>query len=462
MIQSARTSQQPPALAASQVRVGLVSFRYWPGVGGAEARMEKHASALADSGHEVFVMTLRHQRAWPAEEMRHGMLVMRVGSFFRAGGTLAIGRLGIWIASLAMLRCLWRLRRRYDVLHVGQVSALAAAAAFVGALARKPVVISMQNAGPEPDVVASLQRDACLLAGGLPAADYLRVDTRHMLAHLDDVTALRRTVLGGSLLVWYLRRSHAHFQALSTREQSRLLAQGFDRARVTVIPGSVDTRKFTPRSESGAGKGDGQQVVICSARLEYNKGIDVLLHAWQQVLTRFSASVGTPMPQLRIAGEGALLSSLRYLARDLGITDHVEFCGLRGDVLELLRESSAFVLPSRWEGMPNALLEAMACGLPCVATRVSGSEDIIRDGENGLLVESGQPEPLAEALYRMLVDRPFAAQLGHAARETVANGYRVDQAVEQCVALYGRLIGMSGTRSGEARPQPLTPFEEKQ
>ena len=113
---------------------------------------------------------------------------------------------------------------------------------------------------------------------------------------------------------------------------------------------------------------------------------------------------------------------------------------MRGDVRDLLAEAEVFVLPSRWEGMPNALLEAMACGLPCVATRVSGTEDILRDGENGLLVEPEQPEPLADALRRVLVDATLALRLGQAARATVVERYAVTRIVDQCLALYQSLL----------------------
>src|SRR5205823_4031015 len=100
-------------------------------------------------------------------------------------------------------------------------------------------------------------------------------------------------------------------------------------------------------------------------------------------------------PRLRLVGDGIFMPQMKRIVAELGIQDSVEFLGLRADVVDLLQQSWGFVLPSRWEGMPNALLEAMACGLPCVATRVSGSEDIISDGVNGLLVEPEQPAEMA-------------------------------------------------------------------
>jgi glycosyltransferase involved in cell wall biosynthesis len=148
---------------------------------------------------------------------------------------------------------------------------------------------------------------------------------------------------------------------------------------------------------------------------------------------------GSLIPRLCLAGHGAFKPQLERLAGDLGILDSVEFLGLRGDVLELLQQSWGFVLPSRWEGMSNALLEAMACGLPCVATRVSGSEDLITDGVNGLLVPPEQPAAMAEALRRMIEDAALAHRLGAEARATTVRDYQLSAIVGRCLQLCAEL-----------------------
>jgi len=99
--------------------------------------------------------------------------------------------------------------------------------------------------------------------------------------------------------------------------------------------------------------------------------------------------------------------------------------------------------------MPNALLEAMACGLPCIATRVSGSEDIVQDGINGLLIEPEQPEALAQAMRRVIEDSDFAAHLAQEARATILRDYQLSRVVEKCVELYQHAL------SHEAPSLPL-------
>jgi glycosyltransferase involved in cell wall biosynthesis len=98
--------------------------------------------------------------------------------------------------------------------------------------------------------------------------------------------------------------------------------------------------------------------------------------------------------------------------------------------------------------MPNALLEAMACGLPCIATRVSGSEDIIADGLNGILVESEQPVQIADALRCIIEDAELAHRLGLEARVTVVREYQLAQSVERCLALYRQLLAENHHETG--------------
>ena len=155
-------------------------------------------------------------------------------------------------------------------------------------------------------------------------------------------------------------------------------------------------------------------------------------------------------PRLRLVGDGALRTQIERLITALGIQGSVEILGPRTDIADLLQLSWGFVLPSRWEGMANALLEAMACGLPCIATRVSGSEDIIVDGVNGLLVEPEQPVELALALSRIIEDGELAQRLGQWGHTTIICDYQLMNVVRQHLELYHRLL-----KGGNESPESL-------
>src|SRR5205823_1553150 len=159
-----------------------------------------------------------------------------------------------------------------------------------------------------------------------------------------------------------------------------LAAHDFDLPDVQLIPNGVDITRFNP-VHADTSIGEREQVVVCVSKLRYEKGIDVLLQAWQLVHQQ------APQARLIIVGSGYLQTQLECMVEERGIASSVEFTGLQGDIPAQLHRGRLAVLPSRWEGMPNALLEAMACGLSCVATRVCGSEDAIEHGVNGQLVE---------------------------------------------------------------------------
>jgi glycosyltransferase involved in cell wall biosynthesis len=215
--------------------------------------------------------------------------------------------------------------------------------------------------------------------------------------------------------------------------KSYLAAHDFNLPGTQLIPNGVDIRRFSSPC-AGTSSEERTQTVICVSRLSYEKGTDVLLQAWCLVYRQI------PQARLIIVGSGPLQTQLECMARALGIGDSLEFAGLQNDIPAQLHRANLAVLPSRWEGMPVALLEAMACGLPCVATHVSGSEDIIQHGVNGLLVESEDYQGMAHALLTLLHDPLLAQQYGLAARETVEKYYSFEQVMDRYIELYQSIV----------------------
>ena len=427
----------------------LVSLQFSPSVGGAQTRAEKQARQLQKLGHDVTVVTLHLQRQWERKTLLHGLPVVRVGGLYKRDGTLRIGRLGIWPASIGMFLVLWRLRHTYDVIHACQVSPLAAVAALIGKLTRKPVVVSTETVGPTKELHLQPKPEVVLMADTLTDRSFLTIESSKARVGAGDINNLLKNTLGGHALLNFLRRSNVYYQALSTRGCAYLASWGLSPERMVYIPGSVDTEKFRPAPERRPDPEEPERTVICVARLEYSKGIDVLLHAWGRMMSTSPQWQRPLKPRLRLIGDGEIRPQLERIVAELNIQDSVEFLGLRSDVVDLLQQSWSFVLPSRNEGMPNALLEAMACGLPCIATGVSGSEDIITDGLNGLLVEPEQPAQMTHALRSLIEDTELAQRLGREGRVTVVREYQLIQIAQRCLDLYWRLLAENNSKPVE-------------
>ncbi|MCR5485729.1 MAG: glycosyltransferase family 4 protein [Clostridiales bacterium] len=149
-----------------------------------------------------------------------------------------------------------------------------------------------------------------------------------------------------------------------------------------------------------------EKVICASGRLVDIKGFDILIEAFSLISDKY------PDYKLYIFGDGPEKESLMKLSKERNVSDRVIFKGTVKNVAEEISKCSVFVLSSRFEGMPNALIEAMACGLPCVSSRCDmGPEELIDDGVNGLLVKKEDPEALAEAIERLLNDGELSERL---------------------------------------------------
>jgi sugar transferase (PEP-CTERM/EpsH1 system associated) len=170
------------------------------------------------------------------------------------------------------------------------------------------------------------------------------------------------------------------------------------------------------------------------ARLHRQKGLGDLLTAVAWVRER------VPDVRLLLIGEGELRDELEAQARALGLSGAVIFAGTRTDVAEIVAALDIFVLPSLWEGTSNAVLEAMAAGLPIVATAVGGTPEVVVDGVTGLLVPPRDPSALAGALVTLLHDADLRHRMGRAGRERVKQYFSLERMVRRTEALYEELL----------------------
>jgi sugar transferase (PEP-CTERM/EpsH1 system associated) len=218
---------------------------------------------------------------------------------------------------------------------------------------------------------------------------------------------------------------------------------GIPPAKLVVIPNGVPLEDFQPgdRSRARVELGIPLRAVVAGTvgRLQPVKGTSYLLEAWALLASDHPDAI------LLLVGGGPQQAALERMSRRLGISERVRFLGDRADVPDLLRGMDVFALPSVWEGMPNAVLEAMAVGLPVVATAVGGTPEVVVDGVTGLLVPSGDSDALAQSIARLLCDPDLRYKMGQAGRERVVNHFSVERTVEQTERLYEQLLVEKGT-----------------
>lgn len=383
----------------SYLKVAFIIARYPPLSGGAEAQARSLAQSLAARGVEVTVLT----RAYPglrASETLNGVTVSRLW----APGS---GLLASVAFSVSLLFTLLRNRKAYDIYHIHLASSHAIPAGFLGPIPGIPTILKFGATREFGDIGTS------------------------------------RNKLGGRWKLDFLKRRINAFVCTSREMVAEVTAEGFDASLTHLIPNGVDTASYSPvspaeqadlRAKLGL---DSRPVALFSGRLEPQKGLETLLEAWKLIVAKH------PDALLMLAGSGSQEALLLEKAERAGISLSVRFPGqLKPDDLrDYYRVADLFVLPSLAEGLSNALLEAMSCGLPVVATRVGGSEDLVIDGVNGLLVEPGSIQPLADAILRLLEDRPAVLQMGMRARATVESGYSLVRVAERYLELYRGLTG---------------------
>ena len=219
---------------------------------------------------------------------------------------------------------------------------------------------------------------------------------------------------------------------------------GISPSKLVTIYNGVDLSKY---SEKAAAPGVearkraldidlSHRVVGTVGNLEARKGYEYLLQAASLVLTENRERGITFL----LVGEGSQRVKLENLAKDLGISSSVIFAGYRDDIPQVLSAMDVFVLASIYEGLPNALLEAMAMGKPVVATRVAGIPDVVADGEMGILVHRRNPHALASAIRTLLVDEERAQEMGYMGRKRVEDAFTVETMVAKTEELYEELI----------------------
>ncbi len=365
-------------------------------VGGAEQGLVAMAPLLVRSGVELHVAFLKESPGGFQEELR------------AAGAGVHPVLRGSRRARVAALRAEFR-RLRPDLVHttlyesdvLGRTAALGA---------RVPVVSSLVNSAYGPE---------------------------HLHARGLNPWKVRAAQAVDAVTAQGVRRFHALTEHVADAMAARLRVA---RRRIDVVPRGRDplllgrvTAERRARVRAGLGLAEEVPVVLAAARQQYQKGLDVLVSAWPRV------RAARPDAVLLLAGSrGAETARLEELA---AATGGVRFLGPRDDVFDLMAASEVFAVPSRWEGLGSAAMEAMGVGVPLVCADVPALRETVGGSEEcALLVPPQRPEALAGALVRALEERGEALVRAKAARARFLAGYTLEQVSERMVGFYGRAL----------------------
>lgn len=376
-----------------------------PGGGGVEAVVDRLARGLAERGVDAGVLTLADDTT-PDLAGHPGVRVYEAPALDLTGvvglqsrvAPRAVPALGRAVADLDP-----------DVVHAHNrfffTTAVAAAARATGRLGA-PLVTTF-HLGPTRDLGR---------LGGLAAGGYERTVGRAILRASDAAVAVSGAVAD-------------HVRTLGAAPDPTV-----------VVPNGVDPETFRP--PEGGRDPSGPPRVLFVGRLVRNKGPQVLVDALPAALD------GHPDATVRVVGTGPMRERLIRRVERLGLADRVAFPGFVGSVAAEMRAADVFCRPSRSEGLPLTLLEAMASGLPPVVTPVAGVPEVVTDGETGRLVPPDDPGAVADALGDLLADADRRRRLGTAARAHAAEGYGWDRRTDRAVDLYARLLDDERAEAG--------------
>ena len=368
--------------------------------GGAERQAERLAEYMASVGLSVGVIT-RAAPALPRHEVRDGYWIERIPE-------PGIGKIKTVTFMLGVLLSLFRRRKQYDILHAHLAFAPALVGAMLARLLGKRAIVKFGTSGTHGEIAISQRK------------------------------------LRGRVRLALLRRWTDMSIVLDKGMEQELIAAGFPAERVLRMDNGIDEKPFSdlPRVVAKQDlKVEGRTVILYTGRLIALKMLPTLLQALYQAVQ------SCPQLYLLIVGQGPERTALEQQVRQLGLSNHVNFVGNVQNVRPYLAAADIFVLPSSTEGISNALLEAMAAGLACIASAVGGLPEMLDDGACGILVEPGNVEQLSETLIRLTQDPLEIKRLGNAAHERILTRYSFSVVGDEYQKLYARLLQNTPSRT---------------
>jgi glycosyltransferase involved in cell wall biosynthesis len=391
------------------MQVLMVISQFYPLVGGAEKQAQLLARKLMERGVTVDIVTGWWKFGTSWKEVVDGIRVFRNfcgWGIFGLKRNRAIRMVGGLIYMMSLSLFLIRHKKRYDLIHIHQVLYPAFVSALIAkGIFDKPILVKMGCSGLTGDII------------NIKRFPFGRFQLKYLIKKVD-------------LLVTVNHEGKDEFKAI-----------GFPESKIQYIPNGIGP------PPDGKNDYDEARTFITTVRLDPQKGIDILLKAWHKVTFEQKGL------KLLILGQGPCESELKDLAKALRIEESVQFVGLVSNVGDYLEEADIFVLPSRAEGMSNALIEAMSFGLSCIATKISGNtelmgwnpDQIVSEGDffvvkNGILINPDDVEGLAKAILFLIHNAKVRKEVGIHGRSHIQNHFSIDSIADRYVALYRSLL----------------------
>ncbi|HJS22792.1 MAG TPA: glycosyltransferase family 4 protein [Pyrinomonadaceae bacterium] len=266
-----------------------------------------------------------------------------------------------------------------------------------------------------------------------------------------DVSVMKRKIVR-ALDRWTARAGNDRLIAVSDyvkRSANRHLRVSMDSIDLVYNPIDVDHLQSAPKMSRAEllrslGFSSDSLILLNVARVSPQKGLVYALRALPLILQRYPS---TQLVSVGATTDPAWLEQLQREATALGITDHFHILGSRRDVIEFLRACDVFIFPSLYEGLGIALIEAMAAGCACVATSAGPIPEVVRNGENGILVPPADPEAIAAAVCRVLADESLRARLGDSATKTAFSRFQPQKSADTLTRIYESVVAAKKDKS---------------
>jgi glycosyltransferase involved in cell wall biosynthesis len=365
----------------SNMKVIIVSSNYEPVIGGAESQAKILAHTASILGVDVTVLT-QPQPNMPVEERVNGVQIVRRLTALKLGP--------IWGMTYIYSTYKWlnKLMDKNTVIHNQTAYLHSIPSVYLGNRLNVPSVVRYACAGDIGDVA--------------------RLNNSHWK----------------KLLLSSIKQADRHI-VLSQQIRAELLASGIRDDTITYRPNGVDTDRYIPKTFEAQGKGTEHFKLLFVGRFTEQKGLSFLLKALSNIQSENWS--------LDIYGYGPLEEELKELSRKLLIESKVVFHGVSDNMPMVYQEADLLVLPSLYEGMPNVVLEAMASGLPVIATDIGGSRELMEKWAAEWLVSAGNVSALTAALIKALREKEYLKTLGKKARQVAVSEYDYRQLTRQYI-----------------------------